>query len=150
MIGAIHPYAFRPYQWTPELAAAVARVRPFVQRNPYLPAVVQAEQLARFVGRDPDPVRRVSEALRLADDANEVCQLLASPLDQLALKMLALEFPTWGIVFDILPVAAQAICSEQTESQSLPKVIGIGALVAGAILIFSAFQQRQPGGDLAS
>ena len=115
-----------------------------------MPAIVRAEQFARFVGRDPDPVARVSDALRQSNDANELCQLLASPLGRVAIKMLALEFPTWGIVLDILPVAAQAICSERTERQSLPQLIGMGALAAGAILIFKALSGRQPSGNLAA
>ncbi len=138
-----HTYALRPYDATPELDRATAIVRQFLYRYPDLHARVRYEEFARFAGRDPNPQGIVQQALRADVSSSNVCTVIASPIGQVAVLALRLEFPGWGLVFDLLPVAAQAICAERRQESTMVAVSGI-ALFAGVCLVLYALSGKPP------
>ncbi len=107
-----------------------------------LPALVRAEHFAAMVGRYPNTIGVVVQALQQEPNSTELCQLLNSPLGQAALNALALEFPGWGLVFQLLPLAAEAICKERNP-QSNHMAVAVGAVALGVGLILVALSNRE-------
>lgn len=139
MYGSIYPY--RPYDASPELLRAMAVVRPFLRERPQLHGRVLYAQVAKARGlQQYDPQAVVLQALRQEPPASGLCGLLASPLGQVALDALALEFPGWGIVFDLLPPAAKLICTERRQATA-QTIFGSATFAAGIGLVIYALKR---------
>jgi len=129
----------------PEVNRAKSVLRPFLQLNPGLPALVRAEHLAGAFGRTPNPTGVAIQALSQEPNSGDLCQILASPVGQFALQELAVEFPPpWGLVFQFLPVAAQAICRERSGQLAVSPALALGALLLGAWFVLYAVSGKKP------
>ena len=126
----------------PEIERAKSVLRPFLRMNYALPGLVGAERFASAFGRTPNPAGVVLQALSQEPNSNDLCKILSGPIGELALKELAIEFPGWGLVFQLLPVAAQAIC-QQKNGMSISPVVAFGAFLLGAWLVLLAISPER-------
>src|SRR5438094_10303555 len=117
-----------------EVQKAKTAIRVFQARNPMLhPAV-------GWLARATDPRAVVVDALRQQPNASQLCALITSPVGRLALQALKIEAPEWRLVFDLLPVAAQAICPKGREGAA-QQAVGAGLMVAGVGLLAYALKR---------
>jgi|GEM_PF-4217913 len=119
-----------------EFQLAKSALRVFLRGDPLLHARAQQARIAsasRWVeAQEPQAV--VAQALRNQPNSDQLCQLLNSPVGQLALQALAFEFPGWKLVFDLLPAAAEAVCAERRQGRQ-QTTAGAALMVAGVGLI---------------
>jgi hypothetical protein len=118
-----------------EVQLAKSTLRAFLQSQPLLHARAQEARIAAAAGwaeADYSPAV-VAEALGGHPESNELCQLITSPVGQLALQALTFEFPGWKLVFDLLPLSAQALCAERQQGNR--QAAGAMMMLAGVGLI---------------
>jgi hypothetical protein len=136
-------YAFQPQSRPRELEHAIEIVRPFLrERQPNLHAAVQQAALTRACGRVAvHPQMITTETLRHDEDATRLCAVLTSPWAEVALAVLAFEFPMPGmrLLIELLPPAARALCAERQRNDAT--ALGLGALGLG-LLILRALSNR--------
>lgn len=140
-------YVFMPAHLHPqELKNAIAIVRPFLsERQPNLHHRVEQARLNRAMGRiDWHPQTIAEHALRKDRHSNLLCDILTSQWGQIALWVLAAEFPMPGmkVLRDVLPLAATALCTERRQNTAT--ALGWGAIGLGALMVLAALAKPQP------
>ena len=124
-----------------ELVKSTLRV--FLRSQPLLHARTQEARIAGVAGWAAADYSQavVTQALTSQPNSNELCQLLSSDIGQLALQALSFEFPGWKLIFDLLPVAAQAVCQQRRQGAA-QTTAGASLMMAGVGLILYALSRR--------
>jgi hypothetical protein len=124
------------------LNPAMAVVRGFLRREPYLHMAVQAAYIAQACGWEAeDPNVMIGRALHRDPASVDVCTVLAGPFGRAALAALAFEFPAAPILFELLPAVAQLLCAERRRDKNV--AVSVGALAAGVGLILYALSGKK-------
>jgi hypothetical protein len=117
-----------------EVHQAKTAVRIFLAKNPRLHPALSPAYLTG------DPKAAVSAALQQDQNSSQLCDLISSPVGQLALQTLLIEMPQWRLVIELLPVAAQGLCQDRRQGASQTG-FGAALMVAGLGLLVYALKR---------